>query len=65
LGHLVHNQLANLKVEWERPVAQMILEEGIAMHTRIILILGKEKKDYLVAKNEWINACSAVLGQFG
>ncbi|GAA0319006.1 hypothetical protein GCM10008931_08100 [Oceanobacillus oncorhynchi subsp. oncorhynchi] len=46
-------------------MAQMILEEGIAMHTRIILILGKEKKDYLVAKNEWINACSAMLGQFG
>ncbi|MUV38814.1 hypothetical protein JNUCC1_02685 [Lentibacillus sp. JNUCC-1] len=59
LTHIVHSRTASLKVEWERTIASLILQEGLATQVSKYIIPGKEDKYYIEHKDGWFESCNS------
>ena len=59
LTHIVHSKTAGLKVEWERTIGSLVLQEGLATQVSKYLIPGKEDKHYVEHKDGWFDSCQS------
>lgn len=62
LTHAVHARLAGLSAAWERPLAQTILQEGLAMHVARELVPGLPTATYVTHRPDWWTAAQAKKG---
>src|SRR5699024_1561909 len=47
LTHIVHSKTADLKIKWERTIATLVLQEGLATQVSKYIVPGKEDKHYV------------------
>ncbi|HLR65574.1 MAG TPA: hypothetical protein VK105_00355 [Virgibacillus sp.] len=59
LTHIVHATTASLEMNWERPVAELMLQEGLALHVSKYLVPGKNDEEYIEMGVEqgWLQSC--------
>ena len=59
LTHIVHAETASLDMSWERPVAELVLQEGLALQVSKHLIPGNSDEDYIEmgAEKGWLQKC--------
>ena len=57
LTHLVHGKITNLTMSWERPVASLIVQEGLATQLSRHLVPGYKDEDYLACQASWLQEC--------
>lgn len=59
LTHIVHAKVAGLDMNWQRPLADLILQEGLALHMSKQLVPGKNDASYIEmdSGSEWLQAC--------
>jgi hypothetical protein len=57
LTHIVHAKKANLSGEWERSIASVIMQEGLAMHVSEIMVPGMRNEDYVEHYAGWLDEC--------
>lgn len=57
LTHVVHQKTANMKNDWERNIASIILQEGLATHVSKQLIPGHKEKEYIEISHGWLKSC--------
>jgi len=57
LTHIVHSKTAELAVEWERSLATVIIQEGLAMHVSKRLVPNYPIEDYVEHKKGWLVDC--------
>jgi uncharacterized protein YjaZ len=58
LAHVVHSHKAALSAEWERSIASVIIQEGVAMHTSKVLVPGRKLVEYIGNDNQWLKLCN-------
>lgn len=58
LAHVVHSHKAALSPDWERSIASVIIQEGIAMHTSKILVPGRNLVEYIGNDDQWLTLCN-------
>ncbi len=59
LTHAVHWASAGLSGDWERSVAEVILQEGLATQVTKSLVPGHKTEEYLEYTPGWLEACRA------
>lgn len=59
LAHIVHYSLAGFTTTWDRPLAQLVLEEGIAQCAAMHVVPGHPLEAYLEYRSGWPAACDA------
>lgn len=59
LTHIVHAKTASLEVNWERPIAEIVLEEGLALQVSKQLVPGKKDEAYIEmgVGQGWLQSC--------
>lgn len=57
LTHVVHQKTANMKNDWERNIASIIMQEGLATHVSKQLIPGHKEKEYIEISHGWLKSC--------
>lgn len=57
LTHIVHGVTANLAMRWERPIAEIIVQEGLATHVSKLLNPGLKDGDYINHRPDWLEEC--------
>lgn len=59
LTHIVHAKTASINLNWKRPLAELILEEGLALHMSKYLVPGENDEAYIETREEqgWLNSC--------
>lgn len=58
LTHIVHAETASLDMNWERPVAELILQEGLALQASKYLIPGEQDEAYIeMGERGWLEEC--------
>lgn len=59
LTHIVHAKTASLRMNWERPLAELILQEGLALHVSKYLIPGEDNEAYIEMGEDhgWLHSC--------
>jgi len=59
LTHIVHGKTASLEMNWERPIAELILQEGLALHVSKNLVPGEKDETYIEMGVEqgWLQSC--------
>lgn len=57
LTHIVHSKIAGLTTQWEKTVASLILQEGLAMHISRYMNPGEENEIYIEHKEGWLKSC--------
>src|SRR5699024_770996 len=59
LTHIVHAETASLEMNWERSVAELILQEGLALHVSKYLVPGEKDEAYIEMGIEqgWLQSC--------
>ena len=59
LTHIVHVKTASLEMNWERPLAELILQEGLALHASKYLVPGQNDEAYIEIKEDqgWLRSC--------
>jgi len=59
LTHVVHGEKASLEMSWERPIAEMILQEGLALQVSKYLIPVQKEESYFGMGQEegWLQLC--------
>lgn len=55
--HAVHMVTAGLNGGWERPVAQIVIEEGLATRVTQALVPGREPAAYVEFRPGWLARC--------
>jgi len=55
--HAVHLVTAGLSGGWERPVAQIVMEEGLATRVTEALVPGREPAEYVEFSPGWLARC--------
>lgn len=59
LAHAMHYSLAGFTNAWDRPLAQLVLEEGIAQCAAMRVVPGHPREAYLEYRSGWLAACEA------
>jgi len=57
LTHIVHQKTAGLSLNWERPVANLIMQEGLATRISQHLKPGKNEEIYIEFTPGWLKTC--------
>jgi hypothetical protein len=63
--HAVHMLAANLSGEWERPISQVVMEEGLATRVTAALVPGRPDDGYVAyftdgnGASDWFEQCAA------
>lgn len=57
LAHVVHSHKADLSAVWERSIASVIIQEGIAMHTSKVLVPERNLVEYIGNDDQWLTLC--------
>ena len=57
LTHLVHGKIAAFTANWERPVASLIVQEGLATRLSKHLVPGSPDEAYVGAQKGWLQEC--------
>lgn len=57
LTHIVHSKTAGLTTQWERSVASLILQEGLATHVSRYMIPGEDDENYIEYTEGWLKSC--------
>src|SRR5699024_5868413 len=59
LTHIVHSEIASLEMNWERPIAEIVLQEGLALHVSKHLVPGERDEAYIEMGVElvWLKYC--------
>ena len=57
LIHLVHGKITGFTAGWERPVASLVMQEGLAMQLSKHLVPNHKDEDYVVDQNGWFRSC--------
>lgn len=59
LTHIVHGETASLEMNWERPIAELILQEGLALHVSKYLVPGEKDEAYIEmgVGQGWLQSC--------
>ena len=57
LTHIVHTKTADLSLNWERPVASIIMSEGLAMQVSKHFFPGKPAEAYTEYARGWLEDC--------
>lgn len=59
LTHIVHAETASLEMNWERPIAEIVLQEGLALHVSKHLVPGERDEAYIEMGVEqgWLQSC--------
>lgn len=56
LTHIVHAKVARLSPEWERTIASVILQEGLATRVSESVVPGRPEKDYIESTAGWLKS---------
>lgn len=59
MTHAVHYSLAGFTNMWERPLAQLVLEEGLAQCAAMQIVPGHPREAYLEYRAGWLAECEA------
>lgn len=59
LTHIVHSKTAGFKLEWERTIASLILQEGVATQVSKYIIPGEKDNYYVEHKAGWLDSCKS------
>lgn len=59
LTHVVHASKINGLGKWERSLANLILQEGLAMKSSQLLVPGLKECEYLSNDSEWFTRCES------
>ena len=57
LIHIVHGKINGSTMNWERPVAALVMEEGLATQLSKHLVSGYTDEEYLGSQNGWLQDC--------
>lgn len=57
LTHIIHHKIRKSNAQWLRPLACLILEEGLAMKVSQAVVPGLSDHQYISSKKEWYKAC--------
>lgn len=57
LIHLVHGKITGFAAGWERPVASLVMQEGLAMRLSKHLVPDHKDEDYVADQNGWFRSC--------
>lgn len=57
LTHIVHGKTAKLPMSWEKPIASLIIQEGLAMHSSKHFNPGKPDEAYTEFSDGWLEKC--------
>ncbi len=57
LTHIVHSKTAKIQSDWERTVATLLIQEGLATHVSKVLVPGKDDRLYIEHKVGWLQTC--------
>lgn len=57
LTHLVHGKITGFTANWERPVASLIVQEGLATQLSKYLVPGYKDEAYVEAQEGWLQEC--------
>lgn len=59
LTHIVHAKTAFLEMKWERPLAELIQQEGLALHASKYLVPGENDEAYIEMREDqgWLRSC--------
>jgi len=57
LIHLVHGKIAGFSASWERAVASLVFQEGLATQLSKYLIPGHEPETYVASQGGWLQEC--------
>lgn len=57
LIHLVHSKIAGFSAGWERAVASLVFQEGLATQLSKYLIPGYESEVYVASQEGWLQEC--------
>ncbi|MBR7552693.1 DUF2268 domain-containing putative Zn-dependent protease [Allobacillus sp. GCM10007491] len=57
LTHVVHIKSANMNADWQRTIASIIIQEGLATHVSKKLVPGKEDRVYIEHEEGWLASC--------
>lgn len=59
LTHIIHGEQASLEMSWERPIAEMVLQEGLALQVSKYLVPDKKDEAYFGMGQEggWLQSC--------
>lgn len=58
LTHLVHGKIIGFTASWERPVASLVFQEGLATQLSKYLVPGHTDEFYVEAQVGWLQECS-------
>jgi len=58
LTHIVHFNKSGLAATWERTIASVILQEGLAMHISKRVVPGYQDEKYTEFTKGWLKACA-------
>ena len=61
MTHAVHIATAHLSGDWERSIAETIMQEGLAMHVAQTVTPGRDVRAYIEHKPGWYDAAMAKL----
>lgn len=57
LTHLVHGKITGVTMSWERPVASLVVQEGLATQLSRYLVPGYKDEVYVEAQEGWLQEC--------
>lgn len=57
LTHIVHAKTASLSGDWERSIATVILEEGLATRVSAHIVPGENDREYVEFTEGWLEKC--------
>ena len=57
LIHLVHGKIIGSAMSWERPVASLVVQEGLATQLSKYLVPGHKDEIYVAAQEGWLQEC--------
>src|SRR5699024_10511600 len=57
LTHILHQRTAGLSLNWERPLANLIRQEGLGTRIRQQLNPGKDEESYEAITPGWLKSC--------
>jgi hypothetical protein len=57
LTHIVHAQIAGFSANWERTIAAVVLQEGLATRVSKHLVPGKSDEAYIEFTPDWLESC--------
>ena len=63
LTHIVHSSTAKLTGAWERTIATLIIQEGLAAHMSEEIVPHKRDEVYIEHKSGWLQDCHAFADQ--